>query len=501
MDDKNFKELDHFFTSRLRKSAGDSNGWDVPDDLVLENALDQVNAPITRKKRRPFWLWISFSLVFLSAVLYLLLKNNNQIDLLNQQVSELSHQNTNIEKTKNTIPNEEVTSGERITNIKKTPTSIIPETVIKKQTNLETSSFNFTSNNATTPVKIVTEISLIAEGQKVSKESIPNSHFTSRNAKNNIVQSFKNTPIHKAILVDKEAKEFETLSVLPYLGYASLNFEMNPFLALGNPEVEKNLSDKSKLSAFLTIGHLYASLQMTDLPQVDYTLTDYDNYYGGWEIGGGLTYELNSKNSLSAVLSYSVIDNESRFTENTAYSKSQEFSNGQGELLYNTTLEIVSPTGSHTEDIVLDVTNENFQDGETFNNQTSIYQDFRIASLTGYGTHQLFTCSDFSFNVQAGVGLNMITSTNQKMFINMMHDDHTMMSKTVSSTERYALKKLYLHGQLGLSIEKPISQHWFIGLSSGINRSLTSIRKKENNNDPKTYLGGIQSAINVGFRF
>jgi len=56
-DYKNFKDLDHFFKSRLQKNESSSNGWDVPSIAILENALTQINLPKQNKKRRAFWIF------------------------------------------------------------------------------------------------------------------------------------------------------------------------------------------------------------------------------------------------------------------------------------------------------------------------------------------------------------------------------------------------------------------------------------------------------------
>jgi len=245
----------------------------------------------------------------------------------------------------------------------------------------------------------------------------------------------KSTQINPRSLLPVVSKKITALDDLPFLNIILNNDRLNLALTLNDPKVEKSSTPETKsLATFLTIGHLYSSLQMTNLPQVDYQLTDYDKFYGGWEIGAGLSYDINTKNSIGSKLTYSAIKNESHFSQNINYLKGQEYTNTNGNILYDTGLEIASPTGNHSESITLDVTNENMQVGESLKNETNLYQNFNILSLSGYGNHKLFKLSDISFSVQAGIGLNLITSTSQEMHISIMHEDHQLMSKSVSNT-------------------------------------------------------------------
>jgi len=51
MEDKDYKDLDQFFKSRLNQKEAQSNGWDIPSDAILDNAMEQV---ITSKPNRKF---------------------------------------------------------------------------------------------------------------------------------------------------------------------------------------------------------------------------------------------------------------------------------------------------------------------------------------------------------------------------------------------------------------------------------------------------------------
>ena len=521
MDDKNFKDLDQFFKTRLQKKETSTNGWDVPSDSILENALDQVNLSKESKKRKPFWLLLLLPIFIVFG--YFLLQNNNEIDQLNTQITTLLTEKENesiitSEKDIKLLENKKETSPissprNNIDQISKTQSDNKEIKVVTKEnsksTNINSEILNIKSPNFSSNIKandygkknnnINKQAAHIEQTINSAKDPVSSSKTSNNLSFITPIRYYKGST---QSLPSSSSKVILPLADLPFLDIIFLSHESEPTVILEDPRILNSGQGQSKkLSSFFTIGHLYSSLQMTNLPAVDYQLTDYDKFYGGWEIGTGLSYELNAKNIIGTKLTYSIVNNESHFSQNINYLKNQEYTNTDGNIFYDTDLEISSPTGDHIEPLTLDVTSANMQDGESLKNKTNLYQNFNIISLSGYGSHELFNFSDISFSIQAGIGLNLITSTSQKMEVSMMHNDHEMMSKSISNTKRYDLQKFYLNGQLGLQIQKPISKNWFIGFNSGINRSLTSIRKTTNSADPKTYIGSFQSSINLGFRF
>lgn len=503
MDDKNFKELDHFFKKRLAQKDIVSNGWDVPNDSVLDNVLQTVNTPKENKKRRPIWVWLSLSGLILISFTYFLLDSTNEIDKLNQQITELSissenHLNSRQSSSENLIipivEKASENSSPIVNQNSKEPQNsgnVKLASVIKTKTiNQKTKSFS--------DIKKPASSSSLKKG--LFNSNISNQDGLSYN--NNVVNKslVKNIPI-----VEKSSEALRSISLLeylPFLEFINLTVISHPSLTMNDPVIDKKEENSiEKISGFITLGHLYSSLQMTNLPEVDYSLTDYDQFYGGWNLGTGIQYQISEKVQIGGSLNYSVIKNESNFEEDVAYLKSNETTSTGGDVLYNMSLDIVSPTGSHSEDLSMDVTNQDFQDGELLSSRAHIWQDFKTISLTGYGSYRLFQLNDITLDLQGGLGLNYLASANQKMELDMMYEQDMMMSKTIITENRYDLEDFYINGQLGLRIQKPISENWFLGINSGINRSLTPIRKDNSFNESKTYIGGFQSSINLGYRF
>jgi len=503
MDDKNFKELDHFFKKRLAQKDIVSNGWDVPNDSVLDSVLNTVNTPKENKKRRPIWLWLSLSGLILITFAYFLLDSTNEIDKLNQQITELSISN------ENHINSRELASDNSILPIVEKASEDFSTIVTQNSSEYQNSSevkFASVVNPKTTNQKVRNFSVSKKPASSISKKTdLYNNNISNQDglfSSNMVVYKplVKNIPI-----IEKSSEVFRSISLLeylPFLEFINLTVNSHPSLTMNDPVIDKKEENSiAKISGFMTLGHLYSSLQMTNLPEVDYSLTDYDQFYSGWNLGTGIEYQLSEKVQIGASLNYSVIKNESNFKEDIAYLKSNETTSTGGDVFYNMSLDIVSPTGSHSENLSMNVTNLDFQDGEILSSRAHIWQDFKTISLTGYGNYRIFQLNDITLDLQGGLGLNYLASTNQKMELDMMHEQDMMMSKTIITENKYDLEDFYINGQLGLRIQKPISENWFLGISSGINRSFTPIRKNNSSNESKTYIGGFQSSINLGYRF
>ena len=90
MDDKDYKDLDHFFKSRLNQKDAESTGWDVPSNSILDNALNQV---LEAKPKRRFPLAYLFPLLLFPLLIasFLILRTNDKAEIknLNKQVALL----------------------------------------------------------------------------------------------------------------------------------------------------------------------------------------------------------------------------------------------------------------------------------------------------------------------------------------------------------------------------------------------------------------------------
>jgi len=282
---------------------------------------------------------------------------------------------------------------------------------------------------------------------------------------------------------------------------AFINHQSFPSLEMDDLDLITTEDDRKKINAYLTLGHLLSSVQMTNLSPTSYALTDYDKYYGGWEMGLGLAMDLSNKIQLKTELSYSLINNESNFHQNTDYKKENELTSDQGDIFYATELDINSPTGNHVEKFLIDVTHEEMLEGEQMDNYANINQRFQVLSLNTGLTQQLFNKNDFNIALYGGVGINAFLNASQDMEISIEHLSHKMASKSVQMDGMYALNKFYLNGRGGIEFNKLFSDKYFVGLSAGYNRSLTSIRKSKNTNEPNTYIGSFQSMLKIGYKF
>jgi hypothetical protein len=516
MEDKNYKDLDEFFKSRLAQKDSESNGWDVPSDSILDNAMEQIAIP---KPSYKFPLRILGAILLVSLLIGGLLKlrsdDLSQIEELNKQLIALQVEVKNqssiqVQSDQSETPlyqntTEEITEEES-SNDKRAAVQTNSRKAVEKQTFSSLAKTKSTIETSTTPVQSNVPVTGFYQNQTVNNNYIPS---TSNNSARNFIgfkaneTALEKNTLSGTLASKKDVPQLEVLGLLEK-NLAIISYESTPAILMAkvSAPAKINTADAgSRFSQYIKAGHLLSTINVSETPSGTASLSAYDNYYSGWKTAIGVGYKLSDRFELKTDLGYSQINNNSQLLSAAIYDSSNELLATDGTLLYSAAMDIKSPTGEHREALLMDVTNANMADGDSMFNTTDIHQSFNVLSLNSVLSHKIIEKNDFTLEVYGGLGVNYIARAEQEMDITVSSLGNEMIKMNVTRDPMFNLNRAYLDGQLGLSLNKNISDNLYIGFNAGTTRSLTSISKSDSATDAKSFINGFDSAVSVGYRF
>ena len=505
MGKNQYTELDKLFQSKLKEGKVESGIWNDPTDDIFLAAMDSVNTPETKKKKRVFWPFYLFAFL---GLLSLGVWNTKKVGELSTTISEIQLQG-------NQNPALSVKDGNQV--------EIAPHLVVDK--NVEKSE---------DPKKVQTINKLVQNKKSKSTSSSNNNDEKLRNnpvanTNNQIIpptytnnssnQSKANSPLRNSFtlintdsneksndLLTTSGKESITMvdhleltpSVLSLLNIANRDNFILPITAAETQKTETR--NPLAIYAFLDLN--LNSMRMSGLEGNDFILRNYDQSYLGYNVGLGALKEINDRYGIAFNLAYRRVKNHSIFENDMLFDHSHMMSGVNGEMMYQLNADVHTPTGTYQfrEEISME-DGGSIEDQEMMFQSTDIHQYFNFISLGVQPRINLWSQNNLNLFAEAGLNLNYLMSFCQEIEMKMYHDNHMMMKKDMEDHSMSTINRLSLAGSLGLGLEYQIGDHIFSSFRFGSSRSLNSIRQENNADNVRTFIDNLGVSLTAGYKF
>ncbi len=488
-------DIDSFFRSRMLNENIDKNEWNVPSDDLFDNAIKSIEQ--NDKQRTPWfklrWLLASFLFILFAGLGILIINQQNEVNTLTQQLNDLNkslQQKKAIEKEYDHLGSNDLKA-------------------LDIETTIEAEDLNEIVSNEITGKNKKTKLLAGSFSNKVKFAEPSNSSFSKvlEESKQFNTDNFAGVPVPQMPKFTLE-KNQSLLSVLTKnnsiahsqpvgsLGLTNLNYERifeNKTIQL----VEKN-TEQTKWSAFVYAGHSLSSFDMRGSGISNVDLTEYDQFYGGWQFAGGVSYDLNKKNFLKFDITYNRTQNHSLYQSVESYDSSNEFINVNGETIYRSDMTIQTPLGIIYDQMEMDVTGQTLSNGEQMTNKTHIHQRLNFLSLNAEISHRLYQLNQFELLVSVGLSLNRMMNCNQDLEISMYHDQDMMGSQNYSYQSIENIRTYFAGSHLGINARKSFANRTFIQIGANYNRFLNSLNQSGDN---QTFLHGFSGSLVMGYKF
>ncbi len=515
MLDKNNKELDRLFRSKLQNNEVADNKWNVPPLDVFENALSEIEEEQPKKKRRwPLLFLFGFGFMMLGGIGYLFYQNQSMIVELDKKIEVLNKvqqekENTIIESTpKNNTEKVENNSNTILTKKEVAANIATPKVLNKKEsknnkyTNKKSS---FESIRSTTR----------ALGQSVNEprssnlisNSILNSNLKSdwksvgisKVAATSTTESSDRVELYNANL---KTNNFILLNNIPTLSFQIHNeFDDTlpiEFVEAGEKAKYKKEKDKTSWSPYLLFG-AHASKFKTSFP-IDASVT---NEVGlGGQIGLGMTQSLSDRWSLDYSIAFRNMHTSSNYNCELIYDKSEEGYNNSGELVYNMDMVTVNPMYSVYQRVEMPVAENEMEDGDIMLNDTKTKLVLNILSAKAGARYRAVNFGKFDLYLNGGLGANTLLKSKDEMNMKVMFGDKVMMDKTATTgSSANVYHDLFLSGYLGVQLDYKLNNHFAIGLNSNYEQAFKSFFVHPMINQGTSKLNGLNASLRVGYNF
>ena len=436
MEENKYTDLDKLFRERMGDL--DPEGYDMPDDGVLEGALLQLD---NKPKRRGFWMLFFFGIVFIGLIA-LVFQNDKEL-LKGEEVHVVDLKQKQAAKYKPTEP--ETSKEEELKPFNALAHSDSEEPVEQK--------FHTEIANAERPVI------------DLSKEK----HETQSN---NVV----NTLAIKTVETVPVIPEVISVSSIPAIGMNVLEIEQRRRMK-GNilPVVEET---RNALSVSIFASALYTSFTMSNgNGQLIEELIDYDKYYLGYRGGVALTQQISSEFDLSYQLSYAKINNESAYESDMKYQGSNEYIGSGGELMYSDQLSAQTPIGVLSRNVSFDTENTGLAEDEKMRAKTKTAQSYKLLSFGASLSYNLAKIGPLFIQPSIGLRSSYLMGLDHTTEIEMYHNNQMFFQEEQLGQEKEMVNPLLFSGELGMNLSLKISKQITSSLSVGYEQNFNSLRK------------------------
>ena len=454
-EENTHKNLDDFFKSRLSKQDENAS-WNNPSDHVFQDAMLVVNA---KKKRRFGWWWFVLIglLAISSAYLYW---SQREIHQLAEQVGELNEQ----------LIEQELNSKSEIPNSKwnETIASIEKSNSISKATRAGTS-----NKYSEIPIHVNSP-----KENDIVMEMIPETD-----------ESYESAPATEVLPEAPEPPEIPNEEVITIKDTVSkppktpASIDVTPI----NPP-----------SAFYVFGGFnWTTLSMTAANPLPNNLTNYDNWYRGYQYGLG--YEKQIKRSpvkFQSQFSYTLARNSSTFTDHPQYEQANEVNNN-GDIEYQTIYGFESPIGGYSQSIAF-APEGAMNQGDAMTSTMNVNQAFRIYGMQAGLGYEHYLNRQWQLQAFGAIGINYISELSQDFDYKLEGNNKLLDEFNGSLSELTGLNKVYPSWHINTEIQRSLGPIK-VGLSTGYQRSLASIRTVDSKTQVKTQMSNFNSSIKLSW--
>lgn len=495
--------LEELMRSRLLDGKPANNSWNVPPDSVFEDAMNAIDAE-KKDRRKPFF-FILFVFAIILAISLLTYRLNQKITHLNTEFNELKSQSvTNELSPEKNFANDAISGN--ISNEKNNESLSKTKDLTPIQSNSLNSASPNNSKKNIKPNRSNTSRIINASPTKnftfplKLQSSITNGENNLFNTRTSIIEnkeqnsSFGDNSLNK-LDQDQTINSLATKHFLirSNLQLISLPEEMSELLhAVKMPEKE---SKKSSFSLFAFAGANISSIDMKNMSETSFSLTGYEEYCVGYQLGIGSAYQLNNKWALNSNLSYTTAKNRSDYLADYKYDQGKEYTNNLGEVLYVDNMVIESPMHPMTETVSFKTTSSGPVHGDMMQTKVAFDQILHLVNL-GIGVDYTIHETDKT-KITSGLGIRgqYLVSMKENVDMQLYHGAHMMMEKSASHNSLDNMNRTLVapFGKIGFDFK--IDDQNTIMLTGSYYHPLTSIRQAGSAVEPTTYLKNIEFSV------
>lgn len=422
MEERSNSELDNLFQSRLNNLEGDESSWNVPSDSVFEGALGVIDAQ-DKKKRKVVVLWAA-SILVVAFIIGMTVWNYRMIQLVDQKVEELR-------------------TGRQLagTNVQETA-----EMQHDEQVPLQDSAQEELAATAVVDTGHKDEGSVAGTHQTGVKQSKPSVAGKEVKEETGIL-SMKGAPFAADLSGPNRLTASSTFLEIPY--------------RLKLPE---DVENKQAWDLAFQFGPGASTLKMQASGSLASLLTQYDDWYPGFSLGLRLRNEIKPGWKVFGDLTFDVVNNQSNFTTEHAYIKSNESTMPDGSLEYSAAMPIMSPVHQQSEQFRIPVSQNQIVNNEILTCTTDFNDRFSYAH-TGVGiSRTLYTKGNFSFDLSTQIGANFLIGFYEEMDAKVYQGEGMLSQKQQVDRTIEDLRRVFLSGGLGLGFEYKLNRQTTVGL-------------------------------------
>ena len=449
MREQSHNDLSKIFQSKLKDTNSGDGYWNIPPNRIFDDAMLEIaSMKLERRKRRRRIILVVMAslLLLLTAVLI-----NNHINGLNKRIEQLekSVENNSVASVKNTETVEKVivaenahlekmTRGEDLLQVNKSDVDGRgPQFFVRN------GSYNSRKNHIALPVSFL------------------NRSFT-------YLQSVGS---------DIQNRSFESVAYLPFkqsfIDFNKSEEQVDVEFAETN-QSNKSQTDRGVLLS-LTTSRYFSWARMDNLPAVDYDLGKYGDLSSSQALNLKAEFPLSKYVSFTGGLSYASIRNQSELHDQVIYNDDLEYVNSSGNMMYSTDIAIATPLGMHNNFTSIDVSNYNFQSGESILNHTYVDQSIRVFGINA-GVRSRFDLTDrISVYGGLGISLNVIEHYCSDMRMQLydqtiMIDEFLLHSEDASNLQGHYIS---LFGEAGVNLS--MGRDWGFNFTTIYNKGLSDL--------------------------
>lgn len=507
MGKNQYTDLDKLFQSKLGEDRIASGEWNEPTDDMFFAAMEKVNEPVPSKKRRRIW---PFFFVGFIMLLGLTTWNLFRVDELTSVINELQDETNSFSTSK-------ITTKENVSGLAAEAASDMSEqTHLSGKQIVSAENEGFIKNNVTSRINNKVKSELV---DNVVPTSSYNNILPPTYTKSSVVSTsapifnqsfaFNNIQDEQIDLVAKEAQSssnnVSAFSLMPGLnGLLPVNNRQQINLGI---EASDFIQDENKITkravayyAFMDLN--LNKLRMSGLEALDYTLSNYDKAYLGYDLGIGALQTINNRLSINYELGFSRVKINSLFANEMKYDESNVHQGMNGELVYDLLMDVQTPTGSINQMQSLTFIRGNIQDQDLMQQNIDIKQFYKFISLGVQPRIDMWSKNRLSVFAEAGLNLNYLVSFCQDLNTEMYYQNQMMMQNEIEDHSMGNLNRMTIAASAGLGLEYTFGEHLFSSFVLGSSRSLNSIRQTGNGTDDvRTYIDNLGVSLSAGYKF
>lgn len=483
---KKYDDIEQLFRNKLKEQNIESGDWLTPPDFILDNAVKLVNE--RKKKRRRGAIILLFGIIAFVGLSTVFLRMSHRVNIPGEQEVQT---NGDKDDHKFTVP------------LTAEITSVVEEEKIISAIDNKQSIDNNSSAPATHPISAnqIKNSNHKTPLVKIDTESIHSETAQDHTRQKIVMQSdVFNTESRTHTTVDNPgliASVEKINNALP----GKLIYD-RPLITHSHPNAPDSTNENDQRTILFAFGGANLStLQMTDVSPGNFELTEYDNYYMGYQAGFGADISFNKRWTLTTSLSFNSFLNRSSYKSNELYQKAKEETRIDGGKVYRSNFKINSPLMNTSEEFLIDVENFSIEQDHALVNSTEIKERLNVLRTAVGLKYDVFRLNKLDIGISTGLSANTILNLNDNYRSIVTYDDLEMMKKEFQSGKIEMVNRFYLSTFANIEMDFRLDSDWSVSLNGGYEKSLGSIRKFDDSNPTKTNLGNINLNFGLKFRF